>query len=103
MQTRFPPEPNGILHIGHAKAMNINFSYAKTNGGYCNLRFDDTNPEAEELRYFKGIEYVRLIHAPCVGHTCSPFLVLPESFLCFAMSVASRYCFLGFPKLLSRT
>jgi glutaminyl-tRNA synthetase len=58
VRTRFPPEPNGILHIGHAKAMNFNFGYAKANGGVCILRFDDTNPEAEEARYFKGIEYV---------------------------------------------
>ncbi|KNC84399.1 hypothetical protein SARC_03392 [Sphaeroforma arctica JP610] len=53
--TRFPPEPNGILHIGHAKAMNLNFGYAKANDGICYLRYDDTNPEAEEDRYFKGI------------------------------------------------
>eukprot|EP00124_Ichthyophonus_hoferi_P002116 Ihof_evm16s132 gene=Ihof_evmTU16s132 len=55
VRTRFPPEPNGILHIGHAKAMNFNFSYAKANDGVCYLRYDDTNPEAEEERYFAGI------------------------------------------------
>eukprot|EP00123_Amoebidium_parasiticum_P016475 comp23445_c1_seq1/m.39113 comp23445_c1_seq1/g.39113 ORF comp23445_c1_seq1/g.39113 comp23445_c1_seq1/m.39113 type:complete len:787 (-) comp23445_c1_seq1:505-2865(-) len=55
VRTRFPPEPNGILHIGHAKAMNFNFSYAKANNGVCFLRYDDTNPEAEEERYFSGI------------------------------------------------
>lgn len=55
VRTRFPPEPNGILHIGHAKAMNFNFSYAKANGGECYLRYDDTNPETEERRYFTGI------------------------------------------------
>lgn len=54
--TRFPPEPNGILHIGHAKAININFGYAKAHGGQCNLRFDDTNPEKEEEKFFKAIE-----------------------------------------------
>uniref|UniRef100_A0A0N5APU4 Probable glutamine--tRNA ligase n=1 Tax=Syphacia muris TaxID=451379 RepID=A0A0N5APU4_9BILA len=53
--TRFPPEPNGILHIGHAKAININFGYAKAHGGICYLRFDDTNPEKEEEKFFKGI------------------------------------------------
>lgn len=55
VRTRFPPEPNGILHIGHAKAININFGYAKAMGGTCNLRFDDTNPEKEEERFFKSI------------------------------------------------
>ncbi|KAJ2016970.1 Glutaminyl-tRNA synthetase [Coemansia sp. S680] len=53
--TRFPPEPNGFLHIGHAKAINVNFGYAKTHGGICNLRYDDTNPEAEEQEYVDSI------------------------------------------------
>ncbi|KAF9579209.1 hypothetical protein BGW38_004620, partial [Lunasporangiospora selenospora] len=53
--TRFPPEPNGFLHIGHAKAININFGLAKAHSGLCNLRYDDTNPEAEEERYFDSI------------------------------------------------
>ncbi|KAI6197889.1 Glutaminyl-tRNA synthetase [Aphelenchoides besseyi] len=56
VHTRFPPEPNGILHIGHAKAININFGFAKAMGGNCYLRFDDTNPEKEEEKFFKGIE-----------------------------------------------
>ena len=56
VRTRFPPEPNGILHIGHAKAININFGFAKANGGDCILRFDDTNPEKEEEKFFKGIQ-----------------------------------------------
>lgn len=53
--TRFPPEPNGILHIGHAKAINFNFGFAKHSNGVCYLRFDDTNPEKEEEKYFQGI------------------------------------------------
>lgn len=55
VRTRFPPEPNGILHIGHAKAININFGYAAATGGICFLRYDDTNPEKEEERFFQGI------------------------------------------------
>lgn len=54
--TRFPPEPNGYLHIGHSKAIAINFGFARYHGGKCYLRFDDTNPEAEEEAYFKSIE-----------------------------------------------
>lgn len=53
--TRFPPEPNGFLHIGHSKAIFINFGYAAHHGGHCYLRYDDTNPEAEEARYFESI------------------------------------------------
>ncbi|KAI9208216.1 tRNA synthetases class I, catalytic domain-containing protein [Polychytrium aggregatum] len=53
--TRFPPEPNGFLHIGHAKAININFGYALAHEGITNLRYDDTNPEAEEEKYFVSI------------------------------------------------
>ncbi|KDE04446.1 glutaminyl-tRNA synthetase [Microbotryum lychnidis-dioicae p1A1 Lamole] len=58
--TRFPPEPNGFLHIGHSKAIAVNFGYAKYNKGHCYLRYDDTNPEAEEQIYFdKILEAVR--------------------------------------------
>lgn len=53
--TRFPPEPNGFLHIGHSKAIFVNFGYAAHHGGKCYLRFDDTNPEAEEGKYFESI------------------------------------------------
>ncbi len=55
VQTRFPPEPNGYLHIGHAKAITLNFALADEFGGVCNLRFDDTNPVAEEARFVEGI------------------------------------------------
>jgi len=55
VRTRFPPEPNGILHIGHAKAININFGYAAAHNGVCMLRYDDTNPEKEEEKFFTGI------------------------------------------------
>ncbi|XP_064130624.1 glutamine--tRNA ligase isoform X2 [Loxodonta africana] len=55
VRTRFPPEPNGILHIGHAKAINFNFGYAKANNGICFLRYDDTNPEKEEAKFFTAI------------------------------------------------
>lgn len=53
--TRFPPEPNGFLHIGHSKAIFINFGYAAFHNGRCYLRYDDTNPEAEEAQYFDSI------------------------------------------------
>ena len=54
--TRFPPEPNGYLHIGHAKSISVNFGLAEANGGRCNLRFDDTNPEKESQEFIESIQ-----------------------------------------------
>jgi glutaminyl-tRNA synthetase len=60
IRTRFPPEPNGYLHVGHAKSIWLNFSLAQDYGGVCHLRFDDTNPEKEEQEYVDAI--VEMVH-----------------------------------------
>src|SRR3954471_13370942 len=56
--TRFPPEPNGYLHIGHATSVALNFGVASETGGRCHLRFDDTNPETEDAHYVEAIQDV---------------------------------------------
>jgi glutaminyl-tRNA synthetase len=57
VRTRFPPEPNGFLHIGHAKSVCLNFGIAQEFGGSCNLRFDDTNPFTEDIKYVNAIKH----------------------------------------------
>ncbi len=93
--TRFPPEPNGYLHLGHGKSICLNFGMAQEFGGSCNLRFDDTNPVKEELEYVEaikadvhwlGFEWKRLLHASDyfeVFYLCAEKLIrLGRAFVC---------------------
>ena len=65
--TRFPPEPNGFLHIGHAKSICLNFGLADDFGGRCNLRLDDTNPFTEDMKYVEAIKTRRRMARLQVG------------------------------------
>lgn len=77
VQTRFPPEPNGYLHIGHAKAISVDFGIARDFGGICNLRLDDTNPDTEEAEYVDSIvadiEWLGFLPAQPIKHASDYF------------------------------
>ena len=71
VQTRWPPEPNGYIGIGHAKAITLNFDIAREFGGFCSLRFDDTNPERERLEYVEAIKQdIRWLGFDWADHEC---------------------------------
>ncbi|MEW6515916.1 MAG: glutamine--tRNA ligase/YqeY domain fusion protein [candidate division FCPU426 bacterium] len=90
VETRFPPEPNGYLHIGHAKSINLNFGVAREFGGVCHLRFDDTNPEKEEIEYIESIkrdvQWLGFDWGPHLYHAADYF----EQFYAFAIELVRK-------------
>ena len=95
IRTRFPPEPNGYLHVGHAKSICLNFGLAKDYGGICHLRFDDTNPEKEEQEYVDAIiDEVRWLgfdwHAaePALGEAATSHLYFASDYFDFMYRAA---------------
>ncbi len=75
MITRFPPEPNGVLHIGHAMAINFSFGYARANEGVCYLRYDDTNPEKAEERFVREIKEMVEWLGECAVYSALQYLI----------------------------
>src|SRR5687768_15017063 len=84
IRTRFPPEPNGYLHIGHAKSICLNFGLAGDYGGACHLRFDDTNPEKEEQEYVDSI--IDVVH--WLGFEWGPHLYYASDYFDFMYQAA---------------
>ena len=78
--TRFPPEPNGYLHIGHAKSIALNFGIAQEFSGRCHLRFDDTNPTKEEQEYIDSIQADVAGSATTGEPTCSTRRIISSGF-----------------------
>ncbi|MEO7055997.1 MAG: glutamine--tRNA ligase/YqeY domain fusion protein [Caldimonas sp.] len=102
IRTRFPPEPNGYLHIGHAKSICLNFGLANDYGGICHLRFDDTNPEKEEQEYVDAIvDAVRWLgfdwHAaePALAETATPHLYYASDYFDFMYRAAEALVVAG--------